>query len=315
MNYTKNYSILQEQKFQDYKLLNNNMILKLYQTGFKKESEQVKQCGSYLLFSKQEHKQTKEQRIKLKEANFCKFRFCSTCNWRRNMNINRELLEAFTSIEASRSVSYLFLTLTIKNVKTNELKATVKHMNDSFKRMSKTKAYKDTVLGHFKALEIIGDKTPVGEVHPHFHLILIVSNSYFNGKYYINQQKWSEMWQKALRVNYVPVVDVRRIKAKETKSGKKLTALQSAVFEVAKYSVKHTKLTKKTDDEFSSIIIQTKGMRFFSTGGILKEKINLLKCDNELINFRQEIEEMWIEIEELIYEWKNGNYRLKSSEM
>jgi len=188
-------------------------------------------------------------------------------------------------------------------------------MNDSFKRMSKTKAYKDTVLGHFKALEIIGDKTPVGEVHPHFHLILIVSNSYFNGKYYINQQKWSEMWQKALRVNYVPVVDVRRIKAKETKSGKKLTALQSAVFEVAKYSVKHTKLTKKTDDEFSSIIIQTKGMRFFSTGGILKEKINLLKCDNELINFRQEIEEMWIEIEELIYEWKNGNYRLKSSEM
>jgi len=231
------------------------------------------------------------------------------------MNINRELLEAFTSIEASRSVSYLFLTLTIKNVKTNELKATVKHMNDSFKRMSKTKAYKDTVLGHFKALEIIGDKTPVGEVHPHFHLILIVSNSYFNGKYYINQQKWSEMWQKALRVNYVPVVDVRRIKAKETKSGKKLTALQSAVFEVAKYSVKHTELTKKTDDEFSSIIIQTKGMRFFSTGGILKEKINLLKCDNELINFRQEIEEMWIEIEELIYEWKNGNYRLKSSEM
>jgi len=312
MNYTKNYSILQEQKFQNHKLLNNDMILKLQKTGFKKESEQVERCGSYLLFSKQEHQQTKEQRIKLKEANFCKFRFCSTCNWRRNMNINRELLEAFTSIEVSRSVSYLFLTLTIRNVETSALKATVKYMNDSFKRMSKTKAFKDVVLGHFKALEIIGDNTPQGEVHPHFHLILIVSNSYFNGKYYINQKKWSEMWQKALRVDYAPVVDVRRIKAKETKSGKKLTALQSAVFEVAKYSVKHTELTKKSDDEFSSIILQTRKMRFFSTGGILKEKINLLKCDEELINFKQEIEEMWIEIEELIYEWKSGNYHLKN---
>lgn len=312
MNYTKNYSILQEQKFQNHKLLNNDMILKLQKTGFNKESEQVLQCSSYLVFSKQEHQQTKEQRIKLKEANFCKFRFCSTCNWRRNMNINRELLEAFTSIEASRSVSYLFLTLTIKNVATSDLKSTVKHMNDSFRRLSQTKAYKDTVLGHFKALEIIGDKTPLGEAHPHFHLILIVSNSYFNGKYYINQKKWSEMWQKALRVDYAVVVDVRRIKAKITKSGKKLTALQSAVFEVAKYSVKHTEFIKKSDDEFSSIMIQTRRMRFFSTGGILKEKINFLKCDEELINFKQEIEEMWIEIEELVYEWKKGNYHLKS---
>jgi len=292
--------------------MNNDIILKLQKTGFTKESEQVERCGSYLLFSKQEHQQTKEQRIKLKEANFCKFRFCSTCNWRRNMNINRELLEAFTSIEASRSVSYLFLTLTIKNVETSDLKATVKLMNDSFKRMSKTKAYKDTVLGHFKALEIIGDKTSAGEVHPHFHLILIVSNSYFNGKYYISQKKWTEMWKKALRVDYTPVVDVRRIRAKVMRSGKKLTALQSAVFEVAKYSVKHTELTKKSDDEFNNIIIQTKRMRFFSTGGMLKEKINLLKCDEELINFKEEIEAMWKEIEKLIYEWKSGNYRLKS---
>ena len=312
MNYTKNTSVLQEQKFQDHKLLNNDMILKLQTTRFKKESELVKRCSSYLTFSNQQHQQTKDKRIKLKKADFCKFRFCSTCNWRRNMNINRELLEAFEAIEATRSVSYLFLTLTIKNVETSALKATIKHLNKSFQRLIQTKAYKDTILGHFKALEIVGDKTPAGEVHPHFHLILIVSNSYFRSPKYLRTEQWAEMWKKALRVDYTPVVDVRRIKAKRTKSGKKLTALQSAVFEVAKYSVKHTELTKKSDDEFSIIINQTKGMRFFSTGGILKEKINLLKCDDELINFKKETESLWIEIEELIYEWKNGNYHLKT---
>lgn len=311
MNYTRNLTELQEKKHQEHKLMNNDMILKLHDCGYHKEAEQVKYCACNLTFSNQQHQKTLDKRLKLKKADFCKFRFCSTCNWRRNMNINRELLEAFEYIEASKSVAYLFLTLTIKNVATSDLKATTKLMNEAFKRMSKTKAYKNTILGHFKALEIVGDKTSVGEVHPHFHIILIVSNSYFNGNYYLSQDKWIDMWQKALRVDYRPVVDVRRIKAKKTKNGKQLTTLQSAVFEVAKYSVKHTELTKKSDEEFSQIITQTKGMRFFSTGGLLKEKINFIKCDNDLINFKEQTEALWKEIEELLFEWKKGNYYLK----
>ena len=305
---TKNFTILQEQKHQEHKLLNNDMIIKLDKCGYSKESELVRNCGLFLTFSHQEHQQTKDHRIKLKKADYCKFRFCSTCNWRRNMNINRELLEAFEAIEATRSVSYLFLTLTIKNPKTSDLKTTIKHMNKSFQRMAQTKAYKDTIIGHFKALEIVGDRTKEGEVHPHFHIILIVSSSYFKSRKYLSQVKWIEMWQKALRVDYKPVVDVRRIKAKKTKNGKTLTALQSAVFEVAKYSVKHTILTEKSDTEFSQIMNQTKGMRFFATGGLLKKMINLQKCDDELINFKEQTEALWIEIEELLYEWRNGNY-------
>lgn len=308
---SKNTPILQEEKHQIHKLMNNDIILKLAQCKFSKESELVRECASFLVFSHQQHIKTLDDRIKLKKADFCKFRFCSTCNWRRNLNINRELLQAFEAIEATQSVSYLFLTLTVKNPQTEDLKATVKHLNQSFKRMSETKAYKNAILGHFKALEIVGDETPTGEVHPHFHIILIVNPSYFTSRNYISQAKWKEMWQKALRVDYTPVIDVRRIKAKKTKSGKTLTALQSAVFEVAKYSVKHSILTDKSDDEFSSIILQTKNMRFFSTGGILKEKINFIKCDEELINFNEQIEAEWKEIEELIFEWKNGNYFLK----
>lgn len=316
MNYTQktlNLQVLEEQNHAKHKLMNNDMIIKLKKCSFDKEAELVSGCGTRISFSIQEHIQTKDTRRRLKKANFCKFRFCSTCNWRRNLNINRELLQAFEAVEARRSVFYLFLTLTIKNCKTSDLKATVKHMNDSFKRMSKTKAYKKTILGHFKALEIVGDKTKDGEVHPHFHIILIVSSSYFNGNYYIKHEQWIEMWKKALRVDYKPVVDVRRIKSKKTRSGKTLTALQSAVFEVAKYSVKHTILTDKEDDEFSSIIMQTRRMRFFSTGGILKDMINLQKCDEELIKMNEELEAEWIEIYTEIYEWLNGDYRLSKT--
>jgi len=320
MNYSENTKkikkidkkyILQETKHQKHKLLNNDIILKLQKCNYKKESEQVRQCASYLVFSHQEHIKTSERRLKLKSADFCKFRFCSTCNWRRNLNIARELLQALEAIEAKISVNYLFLTLTIRNPDTNDLKRSVKHLNESFKRMSKTKRYKDTILGHFKALEILGDMTVDGEVHPHFHIILIVNSSYFTSRNYISQAKWIEMWQKALRVDYTPVVDVRRIKPKKTKNGKEFTALQSAVFEVAKYSVKHTELIQKSDKEFITIIEQTKNMRFFATGGILKKQINFQKCNDELIHFNEELEAEWKEIEELVYEWKNGNYYLK----
>ena len=161
---------LQETKFRNHKLGTNDLIIKLSDCGYQKESILVKNCASYLKFSNQEHIETKETRKRLKDTNFCKFRFCSTCNWRRNMNINRELLQAFEAIEATRSVSYLFLTLTIKNPATNDLKATIKLMNEAFKRMSKTKAYKNVVIGHFKALELLGDETKDGEIHHIFIL-------------------------------------------------------------------------------------------------------------------------------------------------
>lgn len=300
---------LKEEKFQQHKLMTNDIIIKLNKNGFVKQGVKTLKCGDYLKFSYQEHQFTKEQRNKLKGADFCKFRFCPMCSWRRTKNITGQLNEALESIEADRSISYLFLTLTIQNPKIEDLKATIKLMNEAFKRMSKTKAYKETVIGHFKALELLGDDTKEGEAHPHFHILLIVSNSYFNGNYYISQDKWVEMWQKALRVDYKPVVDVRRIRPKKQST---FTALQSAVFEVAKYAVKHSELANRSDRDFTILVNQTFKMRFFSTGGELKKKMNLLKADEDLINFKEETEALWIEIEELIYKWQNGNYYLKA---
>jgi plasmid rolling circle replication initiator protein Rep len=229
------------------------------------------------------------------------------CNWRRSRNLGRSLLQAFTQIQEERDIEFIFLTLTIKNPLINELKQAVKHMNKSFQRMSETKAYKQAVLGHFKALEILGDNTPAGEAHPHFHCLLIVSKSYFKSRYYLSQAKWQEMWKKALRVDYSPSVDVRKLRVKKNSQ---LSKIQSAVYEVAKYSVKHTELTNRSDNDFKEIINQTYRMRFFATGGILKEMINLQKVEDDLIDTDEEIQSEWVEIEELLYNWKNGDYIL-----
>ena len=303
----KNPRKLVEQKHAKHKLQNNDLIIKLEKCGFKDYGNRVHYCANHLAFSIQEHIETKDLRRRLKDANFCKFRFCATCNWRRNLNLTRELLNAFTLLEQIKGeVKYLFLTLTMKNRPSSELKKAVGELNKAFKRMSKTKAFKSVVMGYFKAVEIIGSKTKSGEVHPHLHILLIVSKSYFKSRYYLSHSKWVEMWKKALRVDYTPVLDIRPIKAK-----RKLSALQSAVFEVAKYSVKHTKLVGLSDEDFTNVINQTKNMRFFSTGGILKEMINLAKIEEELVTLDGEKEELWREIYEEIYRWNDGDYRLK----
>lgn len=300
--------ILEETKHTIKKLANNDLILKLLKCGFKKESSLVKDCGNTRVFSLQQHQITQDQRRKLKRADFCKFRFCITCNWRRDMNIQKSLLSALQEIDKKNNVEFIFLTLTVKNPLIEDLKSTVEHMNKSFQRLAQTKAYKKAVLGHFKALEILGDKTKAGEAHPHFHILLIVDKNYFTSKDYLSHHEWRTMWNKALRVDYLPDVNIKKIKPKKNSN---LTALQSAVFEVAKYSVKHTDLVKKSDYVFTKILNQTRNMRFFSTGGILKEMINLLKCDEDLIQFNKDVEALWIEIEEEIYRWQNGDFYLE----
>ena len=273
-----------------------------------KKAEQVLNCGVSLWFHLKEHQITKEQKLKLAEMYTCKDRFCPFCNWRRQLKYSKLVYEYLDELQTKKSLRYIFLTLTVPNCHIDDLKATIQHMNKSFERLSKTKAYKKAVLGHFKALEILGDNTKGAEAHPHFHILLIVDKNYFTSKNYISQKEFLQMWRDATRNQNITQVNIKKIKPKKNSN---LTALQSAVFEVAKYSVKHTDLVRKSDYVFTKILNQTRNMRFFSTGGILKEMINLLKCDEDLIQFNKDVEALWIEIEEEIYRWQNGDFYLE----
>ncbi len=296
-----------EPKFTEKKLQTNDIIFKFLDTGFKTESEKIKQCGNFLEFIFKEHQITKDTKKKLANANFCKNRFCPVCSWRRVRNITGQLKDAFSVIQEKEKVATLFLTLTVTNPDVKDLKSTIEKMNKSFKKMSETKPFKNAVLGYFKSIEILGDKTPNGQAHPHFHILLIVDTKYFSSRNYLNKSEWTEMWKKALKVDYTPVVDVRRIKSKN----ENFSDTDSAIIETVKYSVKHSDLCKRSNTDFYYLYTQTKSMRFISAGGILKQHLNLIKIDEDLINLKKENEALWIEIARLIYTWQNGEYCLK----
>ena len=55
-------------------------------------------------------------------------------------------------------------------------------------------------------------------VHPHFHAMLLVKSTYFHGSHYINQAEWTDMWVKAMRLDYYPQVDIRAVKPNPRKT-------------------------------------------------------------------------------------------------
>src|SRR5699024_9798846 len=111
------------------------------------------------------------------------------------------------------------------------------------------------VKGYFRSLEITYNKKD-NTYHPHFHLILAVNESYFKDtRIYLTQNDWTNLWKKSLKVDYTPVVDVRRVKSKNKDFGK-------VIAETAKYTVKADDyLIKdedgKIDEELTDNVVKT----------------------------------------------------------
>lgn len=92
------------------------------------------------------------------------------------------------------------------------------------------------ILGYLRATEVTYSKKRK-DYHPHLHVLLFVKLGYFKNKgEYLSQEVWTQLWQKAMKLDYIPVVDVRVVKSK--KENPEEQDLRKAILETAKYPVK-----------------------------------------------------------------------------
>ncbi len=187
----------------------------------------VLDCSTFLEF-----RLAVDNSLKLSNANFCKVRLCPMCSWRRSLKIFGQVSRVMDHVEENYNYKYIFLTLTVKNCYGEDLRDTLDLMTKAFNTMTRRKAFKQAVNGYFRSLEITYNKEN-DTYHPHFHMILAVDNSYFTqSRIYLSQNDWTELWKSCLKVDYTPIVDVRRIKENKEKDFGKVVA------ETAKYTVK-----------------------------------------------------------------------------
>jgi hypothetical protein len=107
--------------------------------------------------------------------------------------------------------------------------------------------------------------------HPHIHALLLVPPRYW-GPDYIKKQTWEMQWATALRIDYSPVVDVRRASSTKKVDDAK-SDLKAAAIEAAKYTTKATDL-HALGDHISEFHHQLKGLRLIGVSTKLAKYVN-----------------------------------------
>ena len=72
------------------------------------------------------------------------------------------------------------------------------------------------MLGYLKATEVTINKKD-GSYNQHLHVLVFVKSTYFkSSEDYISQTELTEFWKKALKIDYIPIVNVKAVKPKAT---------------------------------------------------------------------------------------------------
>lgn len=271
-----------------------------------KQSEKVKDCGTFLEFH------LKTDGLKLNSANFCRNRYCTVCNWRRTMKLTAQHIELVREVNSRyKDSAWLFLTLTLKNCDYENLKGTIEHMNKSFNRMTQRKFYKDTFRGHIKTLEITINREEE-EFHPHFHVLINVSEKYFKSRKYISTREWVSHWRKALKIDYDPIVHVKRVRGKNKDDS---ISEMNAVLETSKYIVKDSELISSNEDDdvyiFYNLVNSTYQKRFLSYSGIVstvRKELNHEDIENADLVHIDEKDEVANAIAIIYVSWATNKY-------
>ena len=273
------------------KLKTNAVALELDYVG---RSQRMFDCGSSLSFAVSANND-----MRLYRANFCRDRMCPACQKRRSLVLFHQVRNICQSIQNENpTYKYLMLTLTVPNVKAENLSDEIKHLMKSWDRLTKRKEFKSKIKGWFRALEVTYNSDR-DDYHPHFHILLCVSSNYFK-KNYITQARWLELWQEATRYPQITQVDIRAIKPNKKRQFKNqlnlidspageinpdIDSVSSAAAEVAKYAVKPSDYLTKLDDGswvadkliVNQLAESLNYKRLVAFGGIMREHLQKLK--------------------------------------
>ena len=215
--------------------------------GWDKKANNVQRCASHLEFLR--CTTDEKHHSKLVDANFCRDRMCSQCQWRKSMRqfsvavkVGHELRRQEKD-EGKPESQFIFLTLTIPNVHLEKLSDAIDALFAGWKLLRQRKEVKKITLGYHRALEI-SYNAKTNTFHPHVHAAIVVSPNYFNGHNYLKQERWLEIWREAMRMPEITQVDVRKIRGKKGQD-----EITSGFAEACKYSLKYWASTLTEEEQ------------------------------------------------------------------
>lgn len=294
-------------KFKPKKNSSEKLSQSYARLGFNKKSANVHFCGTDLTFNKY-----KDDTVSLVSANFCKDTLCPMCAWRKSLKLFNQVYKCAQYLQPK--YDFIFVTLTVKNCKAEDLKDILKLINKSYYTLTRRKDFK-FIKGSFRGTEITYN-ADTNEFHPHIHAIWVVDKSYFKGSNYIKTEELVKQWGKVLNLDYKPICHIQKVKQK---SKKNKNSLVSAVAESAKYCVKDSDYTSHSDNVNDFVVSTLSGAlhntRMFEFYGVFKKVRKMLNLTDveksNLINIEEEEKKVSEDVELVIifkYDFETKNY-------
>lgn len=253
-------------KWSDRKSKSLEVSERMKQAGFAKRAAAIAGCGDILQFNKCPDCGKTE----LSSANFCRDRLCPTCAWRLSLRRYAEMCCAMGLIaDKIQPGGAAFLTLTIRNCYAAALKDTIQKMTKAWNRMLARRTIKKLFSGWARSVEVTYNAENV-TFHPHFHIILILSDYAAKLDEGVLRRTLSDAWYDALQTDYRPVTDYKVI---DTCAGVACDdeTLQRAILETYKYTVKLGDLFEMPLGVFRTFVAAMVGVRVASFGGCIKD--------------------------------------------
>lgn len=235
-----------------------------------KKAHRVKECGEVLRFVEDE-----QGHRKLAQTWFCHSRLCPLCNWRRAMKQSNQLTQILAeAVKQRKTGQFLFLTLTVENTAGYRLKSELRQMGRAIAKILQYKKVAKNLLGYVRSTEVtVNHEADQPMYHHHMHVLLFMKSSYFTGTdNYISQAEWTGYWQRAMKLTYVPIVNVEAVRPNVNRHKNSLLA---SAQETAKYQVKSKDILTNNQEQDLQVIDDLEqglaGSRQISYGGLLKE--------------------------------------------
>ncbi|MGY5276263.1 protein rep [Lactiplantibacillus plantarum] len=271
-----------------------------------KKAHRVKECGEVLRFVEDE-----QGHRKLAQTWFCHSRLCPLCNWRRAMKQSNQLTQILAeAVKQRKTGRFLFLTLTVKNTTGNQLKSELRQMGRAIRDLMRYKKPAKNLLGYVRSTEVtVNHEVDQPMYHHHMHVLLFMKSSYFTGTdNYISQAEWTGYWQRAMKLTYVPIVNVEAVKPSVKRYKNSLLA---SAQETAKYQVKSKDILTNNAEQDLQVIDDLEqalaGSRQISYGGLLKEirkQLQLEDVENgDLINTDSDDQKTDQVVREIVAKW------------
>lgn len=252
------------------KKMANELLSLAYDEVDQSKAERLRGCADYLRYAV-----GPDGRRRLVSANFCRVRLCPVCAWRRSLKYYSQCRQVMDALmREGRNYRYILVTLTVRNVSGDELGQALDRLALAYNRLVNYVEVRRAVQGYYKGVEVTHNLTD-DTYHPHIHALMAVKQSYFTGRNYLSHNRWAELWQRALKVDYAPIIDVRRCKGETA----------AAVAEVAKYAVKDADYIVPDDWDMTIDTVRLldkvlNKRRFVGFGGALAEMHARLHLDD-----------------------------------